>query len=128
MTPSRRVLTMFEESRLPKGQCSYQKPHPSHTWQTGGENIEERDRYCTGVQDPNCPMGDSGLITHSKQALGEWELWREWSGVVVIGKQHLHFLFLRGDWNWVVRSHKSPLCGTPRCKRVWISNLDKDSL
>lgn len=39
-----------------------------------------------------------------------------------IGARHLHFLYVKGRWEWVVRHPGgSPLCKTVRCRRVEIA-------
>lgn len=39
------------------------------------------------------------------------------------GRLHLHFFMWAGKPTWVVRTRKSSLCRTPRCRRVDISLL-----
>ena len=110
-------------------QCEYTKPHPKHHWwigtTTAGVSPRPSSNYreCLGIRDPNAPTwGEGGLLTHSKQALGGWELWQQGAGAwPPVGERHLHFLFdSKGRWNWVVRWKKSPLCNTPRCRMVEI--------
>ena len=109
-------------------QCAYTKPHPKHHWwiaiTVAGVSPRPPSNYreCPGIKDPNPPpFGETGRATHSKQALGEWELWQQGAGAwPPVGERHLHFLYLRGHWEWVVRYGKSVLCNTPRCRRVEI--------
>lgn len=112
-------------------QCAYEKPHPSHSW---WQDKDKRGldpltyRRCEGVKDPNAPTwGEGGRLTHSKQALGEYELWcRGNDGASAGGERHLHFLYdSRGKWEWVVRWSGSVLCNTPRCQRVEIRALER---
>lgn len=108
-------------------QCEYTKPHPGHHWWLDGSTTPVSNyQQCEGMRDTNPPpFGESGRLTHSKQALGEWEIWKMEQEVGTAsrprGKKHLHFLYLRGNWEWVVRpGGSSPLCKTPRCRAVTI--------
>ena len=56
----------------------------------------------------------------SKQKVGEWEV----RGIrSLLGIYHLHFLFQKGRWEWVLRYKKSGLCSTTRCRMVNIKEL-----
>lgn len=35
-------------------------------------------------------------------------------------EHHLHFLSMRGQWEWVLRTGTSKCCGTPRCIRITV--------
>lgn len=119
--------------------CEYDKPHPRHTWWADTDEVPRpmsAFRQCPGIPDPvGPPPGASSWTTHSKQALGEFELWKREQALKVMGKTsqfkgeyHLHFLFLRGHWEWVVREVKSSLCGTPRCRKAIIAELDPNRI
>ncbi len=56
--------------------------------------------------------------TEPKQKQGEW--WARREPPIVIGRRyHLHYLFVKGKWQWVLRlGRKSICCGTPRCRIV----------
>lgn len=97
-------------------QCEYTKPHPKHSWWEGIVGKVGDYRQCEGVQNnPSSPTYE----WFTKQALGEFELWTTQPDLN--GKHHLHFLFQKGRWEWVVRpGGSSPLCKTPRCRRVTI--------
>lgn len=56
-----------------------------------------------------------------KQELGEFEVERE---PCLNGRRHLHYLFTKGKWEWVLRQGRfSSLCGTTRCRVVEIIEL-----
>lgn len=38
-----------------------------------------------------------------------------------LGLKHLHYARRDGEGRWVVRTRRNSLCGTPRCRKVWIS-------
>ena len=40
------------------------------------------------------------------------------------GRAHLHFLMRGSKEIWVVRTRRSQLCGTARCRLVYISYLE----
>ena len=40
-----------------------------------------------------------------------------------VGDLHLHLLAAKGRYAWTVRHQKSALCGTPRCRRVLITEV-----
>lgn len=111
-------------------QCVYDKPHPKHHWWIDGKTAPITNyRNCEGIPEPRgTTIGTegSGYLTHTKQALGEFELWEReqrhvGAALHIANARHLHFLFLRGHWEWVLRWSKSGLCGTPRCRRVIIT-------
>ncbi len=53
-----------------------------------------------------------------KQEQGEWRAYRE-PPFIPNHEYHLHYLFTKGKWEWVLRlGRKSPCCGTARCRIV----------
>lgn len=38
---------------------------------------------------------------------------------------HIHFLYVKGRWNWVLRGGRSPLCKTRRCRRVYLVEVEE---
>lgn len=95
-------------------ECQFTEPHVKHQWWVASEKIQASDfRQCPGVKDPNRPGYE-----YTKQAQGIFEAKDQYTP---IGRRHLHYLFQKGRWDWVVREGKhSPLCGTPRCRPVII--------
>lgn len=59
-----------------------------------------------------------------KQEHGEFEVEDEPS---LTGLRHAHFLFVKGRWDWVIRSgeRRSPLCGTTRCRMIAVSEVPR---
>lgn len=106
-------------------QCAYTKPHPQHSLGKAGAY-----QQCGGVTEAERggPSGFTPWWQLSKQAGGEWELWKREQEVGEAshptGEKHLHFLYgLKGSWEWVVRAGSSPLCKTPRCRLVTIKEI-----
>ena len=115
-------------------QCEYSKPHPRHHWWIDGSTTPVTNyQQCEGVSEAEGggPSGFTQWWQISKQASGEWELWKREQEVGAsshpTGEKHLHFLYgLKGHWEWVVRpGGSSPLCKTPRCRAVTIKEIDR---
>jgi len=41
-----------------------------------------------------------------------------------LGPRHLHYIVGRNPGHWVVRERRGSLCGTPRCRLIFITSQD----
>ena len=81
------------------------------------------------VREVRNPFGKSRPIPGygaSKQVQGEYEVQGEPS---LSGIHHLHFLFTKGKWEWVLRTKYSPpLCDSTRCRMVTVEEWPHQSV